>query len=151
MNRNLRDRLFSYLIPLVERHISSEMTYIKILAYLKLLKMVCVSLLEVDVSKIRDEIWKMNLYSCTWFLMACASMPIPAHGFITFPTSSISLKKLKIPMGYCWKFLLPIYKLPVFKKVDCFNKFIVADALPKTMQVNVQSDVFIVFEKVLKY
>ena len=151
MNCNLRDRLFSYLTPLVERVISSEMMYVKILAYLKLLKMMCVSVLEVDVLK---YVMKFGKRTCTlardfwWPVPVCQYLPMD---LLPAQSPPYTLKKLKISMGYCWKFLLPIYKLPIFKKVDCFNKFIVADALPKTMQVNVQSDVFIVFEKVLKY
>ena len=49
MNCNLRDMLFSYMGPLLDVHISLEQAYIKILAYLKLLKMMYAILLEFDV------------------------------------------------------------------------------------------------------
>lgn len=49
MSCSLRDKLFSYMSPLADENISPEQTYVTILAYLKLLKMVHTSVLEFEV------------------------------------------------------------------------------------------------------
>ena len=61
MNRNLRDKLFRYMRPLLDVHISSEQAYVKIVTYSKLTKMVHASVLEFDVSKYVIKFWSMNL------------------------------------------------------------------------------------------
>ena len=47
--------------PVLDVHIFSEQAYVKILAYLKLLKMVHTSVLEFDVSKYMMKFWSMNM------------------------------------------------------------------------------------------
>ena len=61
INCNLRDKLFKYMKPVLDEHIFSEQAYVKILAYLKLLKMVHTSVLEFDVSKYMMKFWSMNM------------------------------------------------------------------------------------------
>ena len=58
MNCNLRDqKLSSYMRPLLVVHISSEHVHDKVLMYLKLLKMVYVSILEFNISKCVIKFW----------------------------------------------------------------------------------------------
>ena len=58
MTCNLRDqKLSSYMRPLLEVHISSEQVHDKVLMYLKLLKMVYVSILEFNISKHVIKFW----------------------------------------------------------------------------------------------
>ena len=47
--------------PVLDVHIFLEQAYVKILAYLKLLKMVHTSVLEFDVSKYMMKFWSMNM------------------------------------------------------------------------------------------
>ena len=62
MNRNLRDqKLSSYMRPLLEVHISSKQVHDKVLMYLKLLKIVYVSILEFNISKRVIKFWSMPI------------------------------------------------------------------------------------------
>lgn len=62
INCNLRDKLFKYMKPVLDVHIFSEQAYVKILAYLKLIKVVHTSVLEFDVSKYMIKFWSMNMH-----------------------------------------------------------------------------------------
>ena len=58
MNRNIRDQtLSSSMRTLLEVHISSGQVHGKVLMYLKLLKMVYVSILEFNISKCVIKFW----------------------------------------------------------------------------------------------
>ena len=81
--------------------------------------------------------------------MPMPDLPMDFYCLSESPPYALS-KTVKIPMGHCWQFLLPVCKLLIFKKVDCFNKSIMADALAKTVLVNVQRDAVIFYKKVLK-
>ena len=62
MNRNIRDqKLSSYMRPLLQVHISSGQVHGKVLMYLKLLKMVYVSILEFNISKCFIKLWSMPI------------------------------------------------------------------------------------------
>ena len=66
MNCNLRDKLFSYMRPLLDISISSKQLYVRVLAYLKLLKLVYPSVLEFDVlSKYVIKFWSRNVQFLT--------------------------------------------------------------------------------------
>lgn len=59
-NCDLRNKLFSYMSPLLDVHISSEQENVKILAYLKLRKMVHTGVLKSNISKNVIKFWSPN-------------------------------------------------------------------------------------------
>lgn len=66
MNCNHRDRLFSYMRPLLDINTFSKQVYVRVLAYLKQLKLVYVSVLEFDVLfKYVIKFWSRNLWAYT--------------------------------------------------------------------------------------
>ena len=79
MNHNLTDELFGNMRPLLDIHISSEQVFAKFLAYLNLLEIVYVSILEFDISKHMIKFWSMNIsvYAISDSLV-CFPMPIGA-------------------------------------------------------------------------
>ena len=61
-------------------------------------------------------------------MSACQYLPMDFYCLSESPPYAL-LKTIKVPMGYCWHFLLQGNKLLIFKKIGCFKKSIMADAL----------------------
>ena len=67
-NCNIRDKLFRYMRPLLDIRISSKQAYVRVLAYLKLLKLVYASVLEFDVLfKFMIKFWNRDVRMNTNF------------------------------------------------------------------------------------
>ena len=62
------------------------------------------------------------------YMSACQYLPMDFYCLSESPPYALS-KTIKIPMGYCWHFLLQGNKLLIFKKSVCFKKSIMTDAL----------------------
>ena len=75
--------------------------------------------------KYRNLIFRPTLSA---YMSACQYLPMDFYCLSESPPYVLS-KTIKIPMGYCWHFLLQGNKFPISRKIRCFKKSIMANAL----------------------
>ena len=75
-----------------------------------------------------SKVQKFNFWANFECMSACQNLPMGFYCLNESPPYAL-LKTIRVTMGYCWHFLLQSNKVPIFKKICCFKKSIMADSL----------------------